>query len=364
MHEDRPHGKRVWNWLVLCDDRTVISISEDPYPTRNGLLTQHQQLSLNIIRRNLINTFRQLSKARDRSNDPAQIQLPLRIRLGDTEEETIHRATDVPGMLFYYLFDDWLNTYSLIARREHRYARELNTLRVQMLNRAVLAHIEKLHHIGRQLGALKRVYQAYEMIIDRVLEKQEPTLASLKNSKVISGIQSMEASHAARTPPHLDENQLLGVSISSAARSRFERLRHRIRLYALSEINECLDQKESLVMMNFNLIAIKEAFSVERLTEVTLLLAKITIVFMPVSLMSAYFGCQFSDAEFTVASYWKWFAGILTASCVGLAVFSLVSGTLQSKVIVRPLGQKIKERYQEWSLRRKTLELEDEEKIF
>jgi Mg2+ and Co2+ transporter CorA len=267
-------------------------------------------------------------------------------------------------MLFYYLFDDWLNTYSLIARREHRYARELNDLRLRMLNRAMLSHIERLHHIGRQLGVLKRVYQAYEMIIDRVLERQEPTLASLKNSKVISGIQSMEASNAIRTPAHLDESQLLGVSLSSAARARFGRLKYRIRLYALSEINECLDQKESLVMMNYNLIAIKEAFSVERLTEVTLLLAKITIVFMPVSLMSAYFGCQFDNVHFTVSSYWKWFAGILVASFVALGIFGLVSGTVQTKVLYRPLGQKIREKVQSWTARKKAQEAEDEEKIF
>jgi hypothetical protein len=194
------------------------------------------------------------------------------------------------------------------------------------------------------------------MIIDRVLERQEPTLASLKNSRVVmgtGGLQSMEAStsNLARLPPaimtpaHLDESQLLGVSLSSAARARFERLKHRIRLYALSEINECLDQKESLVMMNFNLIAIKEAFSVERLTEVTLLLAKITIMFMPVSLLSAYFGGEFVDAEFTVASYWKWFSGIFVASGVALVVFSAVSGTSKSKVLYKPVGTKIREKF-------------------
>jgi Mg2+ and Co2+ transporter CorA len=268
-------------------------------------------------------------------------------------------------MLLYYLFDDWLNTYSLIARREHHYARQLNTLRVKMMDRATLAHIEQLHHTGRQLGVLKRVYQAYEMIIDRILDRQEPTLASLKNSKVISGLHSMEASNHLRTPAHLDGSQLLGVSISSAARARFERLKHRIRLYALSEINECLDQKDSLVMMNFNLIAIKEAFSVERLTEITLLLAKITIVFMPVSLMSAYFSCQFTDAEFEAGTYWKWFAGIFSISCFGLVIFSLMSGTLQSKVIVRPLGQKVKEKLQYWTWKwKKAVEIEDEERIF
>ena len=164
---------------------------------------------------------------------------------------------------------------------------------------------------------------------------------------------------------NLDESQLLGVSISSAARARFERLKHRIRLYALSEINECLEQKDSLVMMNFNLIAIKEAFSVERLTEVTLLLAKITIMFMPVSLLSAYFGSEFVDTEFTVASYWKWFAGVFVASGLALVLFGVMSGTVQSKVLYKPLGQKIREKSMFWVKRRTEKgKVEDEEMVY
>lgn len=54
--------------------------------------------------------------------------LPLRTRVGNSEREEHHRNTDVPGLLFYYLFDDWLSIYSLIARRDNRFAIELNTL--------------------------------------------------------------------------------------------------------------------------------------------------------------------------------------------------------------------------------------------
>lgn len=86
-------------------------------------------------------------------------------------------------------------------------------------------------------------------MIDRLLEKQEHSLASLKNSHVLthqnSGVESMASS-----VPQVSESQsVLGASLSSAARVRFERLKYRIRLYALSEIDECVSQKESLVMM-------------------------------------------------------------------------------------------------------------------
>ena len=122
-----------------------------------------------------------------------------------------------------------------------------------MLKRANLAHVDQLHHIGCQLSVLKRVYLAYELIIERVLKKQEATLASLKNSRiVVSGVESLASSmpiNASAGPQVPEADSLLGVSLSSAARVRFERLKDRIKLYALSEIQECIDQKDSLVMM-------------------------------------------------------------------------------------------------------------------
>ncbi len=116
-----------------------------------------------------------------------------------------------------------------------------------MLKKAQLGHVEQLFNIGRQLAVLKRVYQSYELIIERLLDRQRQSSASLENSSVIppTGLDSMESSR----PQLHDHETRLGVSFSSAARVRFERMRDRIRLYALSEIQECLDQKESLVMM-------------------------------------------------------------------------------------------------------------------
>lgn len=125
---DFPHGTRVWNWLLFCEDKTVISISEDPFPFSNGILKASELKTLFVTRRNLVNVFRQLSKARIPSRESSIITLPIRNRVGDSEEETAHRSTDSPGLLFYYLFEDWYTTYSLVARREHQYAAQLDKL--------------------------------------------------------------------------------------------------------------------------------------------------------------------------------------------------------------------------------------------
>jgi Mg2+ and Co2+ transporter CorA len=208
-----------------------------------------------------------------------------------------------------------------------------------MLKKAELSHISRLNHIGRQLGVLSRLYTSYGALIDSVLEKQEASLASLKNSNIFdsNGVNSMMSSQIV----HPTTVEMLGVSLSSASRVRFERLKHRINIYALSELQDCISQKDSLVMMNFNLIAIKESYSVERLTRVTLLLAKVTMLFMPVSLMTAYFSCQLQDVDFTVRSYWTWFAVILSISVAGLVVFSAVSGTMEGSMNVGSWSRKI-----------------------
>ncbi|KAH7130610.1 hypothetical protein B0J11DRAFT_483325 [Dendryphion nanum] len=355
---DIPHGKRIWTWLLLCEDKTVISICEDPFPFSDYPFKAHELKTLYTIRRNLVNVFRQLTKAQTPLHENSLIKLPIRHRIGNSEEETAHRPTDAPGLLFYYLFEDWFTTYSLVTRSEHGYAFELDRLRREMLHKANLTHVDQLHHIGCQLAVLKRVYQSYSLIIERVLKKQEATLASLKNSHIVSGLDSLASSvpivpNPSSVPMIPESDSLLGVSLSSAARVRFERLADRIALYALSEIQECIDQKESLVMMNFNLIAIKESFSVERLTRITLLLAEITILFMPVTLMTGYFSIQFRGLEFEVASYWYAFTAIMVASLVAVFGFSFFSGTMDKKIISRSWSRVVFDFSKRWVVDRK-----------
>ena len=50
------------------------------------------------------------------------------------------------------------------------------------------------------------------------------------------------------SPPH-GEDKATNVCLTSSAGVRFERLLDRIRLYALNEIQDCLAEKESVVLM-------------------------------------------------------------------------------------------------------------------
>ena len=346
-----PHCTRVWTWLVLCEDATVLSINEDPFPFAGDILNPQQQRILTETRRNTLNVFRSLSKVHGSSllaHNPMTL-LPLRTRLGSTPEETAHRASDAPSGLFFYLFENWHNSYTLVTRKESRYGVELAALRAEMFIAPKLCHIDRLDGVGRELGVLRRHYQGYTRIIDRLLEPRKVTSASLQNSHVVS--EASQLSLLTVRPVVLERDSMLGVSLSSATIARFRRLKDLIELYALSEVDEYLKQKDSLVAMNFSLIAIKESLDVEKLTRVTLLLTKATILFLPVSLMSAYFSIGLRSTGYTVTEYWTSFATILFCSFIALFVFGVSSGSVQTAVFFEGMWHGMRGAG-EWMIRR------------
>ena len=106
--------------------------------------------------------------------------------------------------------------------------------------------IQKLHQYGRELAVLKRMYQSYALIIERILNRQKPLHLSTGQA---SSTNSSDSQIAILDGQVTSEIQTFGAPLSSAATVRFERLGDRIKLYALSEIQECLDEKESLVFL-------------------------------------------------------------------------------------------------------------------
>ena len=114
-----------------------------------------------------------------------------------------------------------------------------------------LDHVHKLHSLGRQLNVLKRLYEGYNLIIERLNHGPHQSTTSGRfhqkpRDLIRSGTDDLKGdlmSVTYTTPAGY------GVPISPAASLRFERLRDRITLYALSEIRSCLDEKESLMAM-------------------------------------------------------------------------------------------------------------------
>jgi hypothetical protein len=95
-----------------------------------------------------------------------------------------------------------------------------------MFMSAELKNVDELHHYGRQLAVLKRMYQSYDNVLERILE----------------GPHNLE-DHDATLAGHF--SNLLSMS----AKLKFLRLRDRVKLLALTEIQDCLDEKEALVQV-------------------------------------------------------------------------------------------------------------------
>ncbi|KAF2156017.1 hypothetical protein K461DRAFT_318652 [Myriangium duriaei CBS 260.36] len=333
----------AWTWLILCKDRTIISINEDLFPNHHGRLSAPQKSIYLRTIQNVVNVFRSLSLAMDPTASRLN-RLPIRKRLAEGDKAATDRARDAPGLLFYFLFENWFNSYSLVTRRDSRYGTELQKIRSDMFKRPDLTQIERLDQVGNDLNILKRHYKSYIRIIDRITEVSGSSdTANMSSSQVTARmVDGDDEVQAIIRPSHVDDHHTqIGINPGPAACVRFERLKDMITLYALSEVKDYLEKKQALVDMNFQLIAIKESRDVERLTRVGLFITKATILFLPVNLMTAYFGSNLSNQEYTVAQYWISFCCILVGSYVLLMGFGVVSGTMENWTFVSPLRTRI-----------------------
>ena len=89
------------------------------------------------------------------------------------------------------------------------------------------------------------------------------------------------------------------------------------------------------------MIALKDSQAVEKLTRITILLAKVTILFLPVSLMTGYFSTELRNVkgEYTINQYWVSFGVIMFLSMVLLWIFGYASDTVEGKTIYQSLSR-------------------------
>lgn len=106
---------------------TIVSIQENLFHNRRGDLSSKECTILYLMRRNLLNIFQQLSKANERRRENHIMTIPVRPGLQDVASNEVS-PSDAPSLLFHYLFDDWLTSYSLVARKEHQYGVQLELL--------------------------------------------------------------------------------------------------------------------------------------------------------------------------------------------------------------------------------------------
>lgn len=160
-----PDGLRIWSWLVLFEDGrirnrqgllpadcllgTVVSIQESPFPALQDPLPESEvKPVLEIVRRNIRFIFAGVSKQHAGLSDRDTL-VTIRVRhFSDSgPDQAGIKQEDGPSLLFYYIFDDWVSSYGLIAKREHQYGVRLDHLvrLVSYLSLAANTRTERKH---------------------------------------------------------------------------------------------------------------------------------------------------------------------------------------------------------------------------
>ncbi|KFY11666.1 hypothetical protein V492_04335 [Pseudogymnoascus sp. VKM F-4246] len=301
--------ERLWSWLALCHDDTVISFHEDPRPKGVGV----DSVYIKTVREHTLSVLRQLSTVGLAAADGVDL---ISLRKA-AEAKVTEELTGVEGAsnLFYYLFDDWTATYTLLRVLQGN---------LEKLRRKIMAGLDqnhddalakeiipKLYEVGKLLRSNQHLFSGYENLINRILQ--------FKEGRDISNTSSGEH-----------------VLVAQSACYRFERLKDNIKFLVLNYVDEAIGEVEGLHNTYFNITTQKDSIATAKLTANATLLSKLGVLFLPVSLMTSYFSVQIKelDGVYTVKTYWVTFAVVMVLSFVALFMFSRVlvgAGTAVAK---------------------------------
>ncbi|KAG4032370.1 hypothetical protein MFRU_007g02740 [Monilinia fructicola] len=295
---------RLWSWLILCDDNTVIAVHEDTIPIKKT------KKDLKSLRRNTLSVLGQLSKSGHETADPISMQSVRQV----LDMNAAHANNGIEGAsnLFYYLFDDWRAVYATVAFFRGS-LQKLETAIFDDMTRNTnkgpdIRIIPHLHFLSKSIRQMQHLYKGYRNLITRILE-----------SKPFSAGEAGTPDGSFVSP-----NGRTGVKLAASASQRFERLGDRLQLLILSETGEFLAEKDALSNTYFSINAQKDSQATARLNRSATLLAKLSVLFLPVSLMTSYFSTQLSDIEnkYSLYDYWVGFGVVVSASFVCLFFFS------------------------------------------
>ncbi|OBT90991.1 hypothetical protein VE02_00210 [Pseudogymnoascus sp. 03VT05] len=299
--------ERLWSWLVLCHDAIVISFHEAPRP--KGEVSKY----IETVRKNTLSVLSQLSTIG--SADGVEL-ISLR-QPADSKDTSELTGAEGASNLFYYLFDDWTATYTLlmvlqgnIEKLRQKIMAGLGENQPDALAKEI---IPKLYEVGKLLRSNQHLFSGYENLISRILKYEEDKEREPSNGRT-------------------DER----VSVVQTARHRFERLRDNIKFLVLNYVDEAIGEIDGLQTTYFNITTQKDSMATAKLNSSATLLSKLGVLFLPVSLMTSYFSVQIKelDGVYTVKTYWVTFAVVMVLSFVALFMFSRVlvgAGTAVAK---------------------------------
>ncbi|KAH8157962.1 hypothetical protein CIB48_g10284 [Xylaria polymorpha] len=316
-----------WQWLVLCNDHTVLSIHEQPsfetVPDKEDAdKWKHEELK--NMRANTLNVLLQLSRqgfdlykrkplslnsvrrplskwhARDRPSI-SRYETGMSFASG---REPVSLADEGTSNLFYYLFEDYVAAGPLKTaekKLEQMTNKVLESVRPKIRKKSVDI-IPTLHYLSKDLRELKHLFENYKNLISKI------TTLSRPDAQASSG--------------HVDNTRR--VMLTDTALSRFDRLGDRLQYLMLNSIEGYLGEIGAVSSTYFNLTQQKDSEATARLTRSATLLAKLSVFFLPISFLTSYFSIQIEDlyTYWHGTDYWYSFAVIASLSFLCLFFFS------------------------------------------
>ena len=241
----KPNAVRVWSCVLLCDDGTVVSTFECPPDLRPEAVLGIRNNQLNIFMHSSMHGIQ-------RGSENALMQINIRTFSSSADHTPAADNLNVAHSLFYYLFDDWMSIYYQAVGGQHSHRNQLELLRQKLTDSAKVENVTTLHRIGRELSVLRAVYKGYQSIIERLVQKHRYNRSQGSAIDAAGWDSSRDQATGERTSIDFSDPSHSNVQLTNSTVARFERLLDRINLVALAEVNECLKEKDDLVLMVYS----------------------------------------------------------------------------------------------------------------
>lgn len=104
-------------------------MQENPFPGPYQPTAEEERTITSIVRRNVVSIFLGASKKHSPDSDSESL-VTVRVRhFSDSEPDGASiKQEDGSSLVLYYIFDDWVSSYRLVARREHMYGAVLEDI--------------------------------------------------------------------------------------------------------------------------------------------------------------------------------------------------------------------------------------------
>ncbi|RYO76522.1 hypothetical protein DL763_010404 [Monosporascus cannonballus] len=313
------------------DRDTVLSFHEEPTiePAPPEVDAEKWRLdNLKSMKSNMLNVLKQLSHQgydEYKTNPLTQSSVRKALQALEAKRKSKCRpeqlsqelAEEGASNLFYYLFEDYTAAGPFQAARD-----TLNELTPIVLNsdHKTSEIIPRLHDLSKELRELRHLFENYRNLIKKIMVTTKPEGATGEYPWNPTGSLSNLSNPIAAMDTPIEEPR---VKLTKSALDRFDRLADRLQWLMLNTIQGHLEEIAALSDTYFNLTQQKDSHATAKLNRSATLLAKLSVLFLPISFMTGYFGVEISDLNdyWTAETYWYSFAVIASLSFLCLFFF-------------------------------------------